>query len=102
MTALFCDFGDFNTQELLPSNDDAIISQNKKHMSFASINSSPQIHKMATVSNESNQEGPERLATNTIPSIPSGVDTPLSTPSSVKNLTNFPVDNSKYSLGDVG
>ena len=98
MTALFCDFGDFNTQELLPSNDDAIISQNKKHIGFASINSSPQIHKMATVSNESNQEGPERLATNTIPSIPSGVDTPLSTPSSVTNLTNFPVDKSTYGM----
>ena len=98
MTALFCDFGDFNTQELLPSNDDAIISQNKKHIGFASINSSPQIHKMATVSNESNQEGPERLATNTIPSIPSGVDTPLSTTSSVTNLTNFPVDKSTYGM----
>ena len=96
MTALFCDFGDFNTQELLPSNDDAIVSHNKKQMSFASINSSPQIHKMATVSNEANQEVPEGLATNTIPSILSGVDTPLCTPSSVTNLTNFPIDKSTY------
>ena len=98
MTALFCDFGDFNTQEILPSNDDAIRSHNKKHMSFASINSSPQIHKMTTVSNEANQELPEILATNTIPSVPSGADTPLSTPSSVTNLTNFSIDKPTHGM----
>ena len=96
MTALFCDFGDFNTQELLPSNDDAIMSHNKKQISFSSINSSPQIHEMATVSDEARQEVPERIATNAITSMPSGVDTPLSTPSSVTNLTNFLLDKSTY------